>query len=184
MNRLINKKAKTIAALGIAALAASGSAHAATTGSVQLEGTLAAVLEIAVSAASAASSIDLSVDASSGITVATVTEKSNSAGGYTVTVTSSNLSGGDCATAAPCLLGQDGDNDDELSYTISYDGVTVSSFTNGAATVTDTTIGQTAADRVNDGTSGKAVQISYDGSTSFLAADTYQDTLTFTIAAP
>lgn len=138
-------------------------AVAATTGTLTLTGTVNGNVEIIVTPEAAASNLDLLNDATD-LKVATVTEKSNT--GYEVTVTSANSAE---------LTGQNAATPDTLAYSLKYDGAAVN-FTAGSALITDTT-SQT-------GTSGidKDLTISYTGNVN-LKADTYEDTLTFTIVA-
>lgn len=146
-------------------------AIAQTTGSVTLTGTVPAVLDITVTALPAASSLDLSVDTTN-LAVATVVERSNKKGGYTVTLESANAKvlGG----SAAFFKSADPANTDTLTYSISYGGTPVT-LSAGSALVTDSN-----TKTLGTGTS-KTVAISYTG--AFLYEDSYSDTLTFTITA-
>jgi hypothetical protein len=153
------------------ALAAPG--FAATTGTLTLSGTVSGMLEIAVTPAAAASALDLTVDVTD-LAVATVNERSNRKAGYTVVVSSANA----LAAAANQAFLQSADplNPDTLDYTLTYDGAAVA-LVAGSAQVSDVWAKTPAS-----GTD-KELCISYSGSSSFLNADAYADTLTFTITA-
>ncbi|WP_455382918.1 hypothetical protein [Salinispira pacifica] len=164
---------KRIAMLLLLTAGITAGAFAQTTGTLTLQGTVPGILSITVTPAGAASNLDLTTDVSN-LTVATVTERSNQKAGYTVTVQSANAaaSGGNTAY----FESTDAAVSDTLNYTLTYGGTPVS-FTSGLATVTDTT-----SKTLGTGTT-KNLNISYTGSTNFLTASTYQDTLTFTITA-
>ena len=167
MTSILTKK--TIVALFVALFVlVGGTAFGINT--LTLQGTVAQILTVDVVANGNANTLDL-ISAQTDLLVATVTEKSNSVTGYTITLASANA-----AAATATLNGTTGGNTDNLTYTIEYGSAPVG-LTLGAATVTDTT-GKTAA--TGD---VKNVTISFDGTGSFLSADTYEDTLTFTIAA-
>lgn len=134
---------------------------AATTGSLVLTGIVSDNMEIIVTPEAIASNLDL-LTTTTDLKVATVTEKSNT--GYTVTLTTTNSS---------ALVGQNA-TPDSLSYSLKYGGTAVS-FTAGSAVITDST-SQTGVSGID-----KDLTISYTGNTG-LQADTYEDTLTFTIA--
>jgi hypothetical protein len=148
----------------------STSLFAATTGTLTLTGTVPPILEITVTALPAASTLDLSTTTDTA--VATVTERSNKKGGYTVTVESANAKA--MGSAQPFFKSSDPANADTLSYSITYGGTAVT-FAGGTALVTDSNSRTTGA-----GTS-KEVRVTYTG--DFLYEDTYTDTLTFTITA-
>lgn len=156
------KNMKLIITLAFAAIV-SLPVSAATTGTLTLTGTVSGNVEIIVTPEAAASSLDLLNNATD-LKVATVTEKSNT--GYEVTVSSSNSAE---------LVGQNAAAPDSLAYSLKYAGVVVN-FTAGSALITDTT-SQTGAGGVD-----KDLTISYTGNSN-LQADTYEDTLTFTITA-
>ena len=160
---------KTIVGLFIALFVlVGGTAFAQNT--LLLQGTVPSILSVTVAANGAANTLDLTT-AQTDLLVATVTERSNSVSGYIITLDSANATG-----AVATLNGITGGNTDTLTYTIGYGGAAVT-LVSGAATVTDTT-GKTASTGAV-----KNVTISFDGTGSFLNADTYEDTLTFTIAA-
>ena len=157
-----------------AAVAAAQTPQTSDSGTLTLEGTVPKIVTINVSPKSVASNLDLSTDQTD-LLVATVTETSNVRAGYSVTVQSANAASQ--STTDPFFASTSGGNSDTLSYTLKYDGDTVS-FTGGsAATVTD------ASDKTAVGGSTHEVRISYTGTTKNLYADSYQDTLTFTITA-
>ncbi len=151
-----------LVALLVAAGAAAGFAGPSAT--LNLQGRVAAKLDISVTAETVASGLNLEASQTN-LLVATVTEKCNRPGGYTVSVQSANLGS---------LKGMEG-NTDTVAYTMTYGGAAIS-LTAGGATVTP--------DGTKTGPSGisKEVRISYTGN-DFLTEDTYTDTLTFTIAA-
>lgn len=156
------KNMKFILAAAIAAIITFPAA-AVTTASLTLSGTVNGSVEIIVAPEAAATALDLLSDTTD-LKVATVTEKSNT--GYEVTVSSAN---------AAKLVGKNATTPDDLSYSLKYGGASVT-FSAGSATLTDTTT-QTGASGVD-----KNLTISYLGDPS-LQADTYEDTLTFTITA-
>ncbi|MFQ3619719.1 MAG: hypothetical protein SNJ78_02130 [Spirochaetales bacterium] len=143
---------------------------AQTTGNLVLTGTVPPILQITVTALPAASNLDLSTTAT--VSVATVLERSNKKGGYTVTVTSANAVA--ASAALPFFKSADPANSDILAYSLTYGGAAVT-FVSGSALVTDSNARTTGAG------ASKAVEISYTG--DFLYEDTYSDTLTFTITA-
>jgi len=114
--------------------------------------------------------LDLSVDTNTA--VATVVERSNKKGGYTVSVESLNaVSSG---ATQPYFKSTDPGNADTLSYALTYGGTTVT-FSSGSAIVTDSNTRTTGAGE------SREVRVSYTG--AFLYEDSYSDTLTFTITA-
>jgi hypothetical protein len=156
----------TLVLLGIAALPL----MAQTTGTLTLTGTVPPILRITVTALPAASALDLSSDTDTA--VATVVERSNKKGGYTVSVESLNaITDG---TAQPFFKSIDAANGDTLAYNLTYGGTTIT-FTGGSAIVTDSNTRTTGAGE------SREVRVSYTG--AFLYEDTYNDTLTFTITA-
>ena len=146
---------------------------AATTGTLTLSGTVPGILEIVVTPTPAASALDLTVDASN-LAVASVNERSNRKAGYTVSVSSANALA--AASNQAFLKSADVLNADTLSYSLSYDGSPVA-LVAGNAQVSDVWTRTPAA-----GTD-RELTISYSGTASFLNADAYADTLTFTITA-
>ncbi len=150
-----------------ALLIAAGAAQAATTGSVNLSGSVGQSCNITVSAQSIASSLDLTTT-SAGTTVANVTETCNDKLGYNVSLATTN------GTTTGLFKGPSG-NTDTLAYTVTYNGV-AKTFSSGSTNATTATA-RTAAGGVT-----KALAIAFTGSSS-LNADTYTDTLTLTMTA-
>ena len=105
--------------------------------------------------------------------IATVNERSNSATGYTVSVTSRNLANDGGATE-PFFLQSSAAG--TLTYSLTYDGAAVGSWSAGTAELTDSSV-TTAPEWVS-----KQLQISYSGSPALPAGD-YEDILTLTISA-
>lgn len=161
------KKILTLAVILISTISLS----AATSGSLTLTGTVNGVLDISVQAEAAATNLDL-LTSQTDLLIATVVEKSNKAGGYTVSLDSANAVSANSSTAQ---LKGTGSNTDVLDYTLTYGGSAVS-FTNGQATVTDSSA-TTGASGVS-----KELKITYTAD-SGLTEGTYNDTLIFTIAA-
>jgi len=152
-------------AFALAALIAAGSAlpgFSATTGTLSLSGTVAPVTSISVVADANASSLPVG-SAVTNLKIATVVELTNNKAGYTVVLSSAN--GG--------LLKQAG-GPDSLAYALRYDGQAVS-FAGGSALVSD------VASRTGGAGVAKELDISF--ASAFLNADSYSDTLTFTISA-
>jgi hypothetical protein len=148
----------------VATLAITSTTFAATSGILVLQGVVAQKLSIAVTPATAASSLDLSTSQTN-LTVASINEKSNSKTGYKVTITSAN---------AGNLKRTDGA--DVFAYTMKYGGTAV------GLTGSGTTFGQsTSTGSVNV---NKDLAISYTGiAAESMVEGTYADTLTLNIAA-
>jgi hypothetical protein len=161
----------TILAVLVLACIAAAPVVAQETGSLTLQGTVPAILEITVTGTGNYNALDLTTDASN-LVVATVNERTNSKTGYTVSVKSLNAEGAGSSQAF--FAGSDVANTDTLNYNISYGGSAVTLDGSGLATVTDSA-GKTLGTGEN-----KDVAITYTG--TFLNADTYTDTLVFTIA--
>lgn len=136
-------------------------------GTLDLSGVINEAVSISVSAEAAASSLDLT-STQSDLLVATVSEFSNTALGYDVTISSANDS----------TLKRNGGSE-TISYTLKYDGSSIdlsSSSTTPAAAKSDSSGGV-----VSD---TSQVQISYTGvNESQTVSGTYEDTLTIEIAA-
>ncbi len=145
-------------------------AFSATTGSLIISGTVPQILEITVTAAAGSTTLDLTQNVSD-MLIGDVVERSNVFAGYTVTITSANAGGG-----APHFKGVTPSNTDTLDYTLKYNGSPVT-FSGGSSLISDVN-----SKTITTGTS-KALNLSYNGTVDFLNADTYSDTLTFTIAA-
>ena len=169
----MNKMKTRIITTAVALLAATSTSNlmGATSGNLGLSGSVPVILELTVNPTAAATTLTPSGDVSS-VSIGTVVESCNDADGYTVSVSSSN--GVTDSANTGVLTGATAGED--LAYTLSYGGANVS-FSSGSATVTDVIAKSSADGDVKD------VLITYDGSSSNLAADSYSDTLTFTIAA-
>lgn len=173
LKRDVIRKSVIVSIIGLAAMLGTiATASAQTTGSITLTGTVSQILQITVTPAPGYDTLDLTTSQTD-LLVATVTEKSNNQAGYTVTVESQNAAALGSSTAF--FKGSDAGNGDTLNYGMSYNGAAVSLDASGAAVVSDVagTTAQTGVD--------KQLAITYTG--AFLNADTYSDTLTFTIAA-
>jgi spore coat protein U-like protein len=138
---------------------------AGTTGQLTISGSVPLNISIAVAPTSSATNLPLSTGTgSTPLTVANVTEISNSHSGYSVALSSAN---------AGVLKEASGSS--SLAYSLTYGNATIS-FTNGSAVITNTKGQTSSSGTVN------ALAISFQSGSS-LPADTYSDTLTFTIAA-
>ena len=134
------------------------------TGSLSLSGTVAPVTTITVTPDANATALPVG-SATTNLKIATVVELSNSKAGYSVTLSSAN--GATLKEAA---------GTDTLAYSLTY-GSNPVSFTSGSATLTtSTTRSATAAGSSN------ILYISFPA--TFLNADSYTDSLTFTITSP
>jgi len=173
MNKLRIHALKIALTIMVLFTASAGTAFAATTGQLLLQGTVPGILEITITPAADSGDLDLSIDAAD-VKVATVVERSNKKSGYTVTVESANAVTQSADNGV--FINQDGTISETLNYSISYAGnpVTLSS---GAALISDVSGKTTGTGESKD------VAISYNGSSDFPYEGTYSDTLTFTIAA-
>ncbi len=138
---------------------------------ITLSGTIPVITSISVTPEPDIANLDLSADLTDK-KIATVVELSNKRTGYTVTIQSANAGSG----STPVFKGSDVDNTDTIDYAVSYGGA-AATFSGGIATVTDA-----SAKTTKDGAS-KDVAITVGGASVFPNADTYSDTLTFTITA-
>jgi hypothetical protein len=140
---------------------------AATNCSLSLSGIVAPITAITVQADPNASNLPVGTTVA-GLTITSVNELCNSKGGYTVTLSSAN--GGLLKESNVQALGLT----DSVPYSLSYNGSAVN-FQNGSAVIS----------RVTQRTSGSGTtnSLSISFASAFLNADTYTDTLTFTIAA-
>jgi spore coat protein U-like protein len=145
----------------------------ADTAMVAFCGRVARLLDIACEREAGITSLDLTADLVDH-QIATVYETSNADPGYTVTVTSLNLAALSAGHSGPYFRHESGGS--TLSYDLSYGGAAVSGWAGGSALVTDSA-GITPA-----GGTPRIVTLTYSGDGS-LSAGTYQDILTFTIAA-
>lgn len=118
-------------------------------------------------------SMDLAASASNRL-IATVNERSNSATGYTVTITSANLAADTSGATSPFFAHTT--NGGSLDYSLSYDGTNVSPWSGGSSVVVDS--GSTTAPEWI----ARELRISYFGSVTLDAGD-YEDRLIVTISA-
>ncbi len=154
---------KLVVVLAVAC-AAAFPAMADTTASLTLSGLVAKSASITVVPAPGASNLALTSTPAAPVSVATVTEVCNSTSGYTVTVASAN---------AGYLKGAIGGNTDSVAYTLYQNGSAVTLA--AAPTIMVSASSKTAG-------ASQALTINYVGDPA-LAADTYSDVRTFTIAA-
>lgn len=139
-------------------------ASAATTGSITISGVIAQTLSLVVRASDGSSSLNFGTEAKD-LVVATITESSNTTGGYKVSLTSANS--GQLKNGA---LGG-------IPYTAKYDGKSIALKADGQYVT-------------SQGSASSVVNVSRDFSISYgvqnpasLMAGSYSDTLTFTISA-
>ena len=162
---------KTSIKLAMTAIAAAGlniQDSQADTATLNLSGDVPSFASIDVSTPTFA--LDLASDATD-VPVCDVTEICNDNDGYTVQITSTSVSSGDGLN--PSLTGSS--HGETISYSMKYGGTTTTS-TAGAFDVTDASAKTSATGSV------KSFQLSYIIPPG-IGADTYTDTLTFTIAA-
>lgn len=148
----------------VAVLGLSTGAQAATTGTLNLSGTILSLVSIVVTANSAASSLDLTSNQTD-LLVGTVSESSNALLGYRIKAKSTNGSKLKHSTAA-----------DVVNYTIKY---------GASASTTLTTVDQVVKTQSTGGAYNNVVSnvtLSYTGSVA-LTAGSYSDGITFTIEA-
>ena len=152
-------------------MALGAAAQAADNGDLILNGTVAQILDVDVTPTASATGLDLSVQQAA-LKVADVVTESNTPDGYTVTVSSANVAGGNCTL--PCFYSDS--TTDSLDFTLSQ-GTIALSFTAETATFVE------SAERTAVGGDDYEVSLAYDGTTTNLAnATDYAETLTFTIA--
>jgi hypothetical protein len=143
-------------------------AFAANQATLTLQGTISEVVEIAFDSVGGAIDKTVTLDLTAtqtNTTIASVFEKSNSATGYDITVSSANAGKLVNSAAVAGITG-------EVPYTLEYDGVA-------------DVLNNPVPSRVNT-TAGKEsiVRISYTGvPATDLAAGTFNDVVTFTISA-
>lgn len=135
---------------------------AATTASLSLSGVVAPVTAITVTADPNAANLPVGSSVT-GMKIAVVNELSNDKAGYSVSLATAN--GGLLKEVA---------GSDSLAYSLSYNGNAVV-FSAGSALISD------VSSRTPGSGSSKDLAISF--SSAFLNADSYTDTLTFTISA-
>jgi hypothetical protein len=143
-------------------------AVAGTTGSIPLQGNIGSACTISVRQ-SGGSSLTLTATTTN-LTVASAVEQCNDSEGYVVTAKSTSAASKGIST--PELVGSSG-NSDFVTYSLIYNGTTATFDNTGVAQVTN------VSSRAVQGTT-KTVAITYTGVTT-LGADTYSDTLIFTI---
>ena len=165
------------AAILLAAVASPASTIAATdSASLDVVGTIPAIVAITVTPTGTASSLDLTPNAIvTALKVADIAEMANTPEGYSVTVTSANLAaGGRCpAPNQACLWNAAANSAVELSF---LRDTSPQTFTGSAATWVDTTSPQ--LDPLVS-----AAAISYFVGPTMLPHGAYTETLTFTIAS-
>lgn len=134
-------------------------AFSATTGVLNLKGTIAQILEVSIVPETLATTLPLTTSQSN-VKIATITERSNSHTGYKVSVSSQNL--GKLKRSS---------GTDFLIYTITYNNNAVNLITGQTFTYSFT----------NAAPIDREVKITYTGTDSLTAGD-YTDSITFTIA--
>ena len=152
---------KTLFLVVVSILLAAALAQGQTAGTLDLSGSISDSTSLSVTPEAVASALDLTTNANN-LLVATVTEVSNLVGGYSITVLSNT--GG--------FLRNTVDSNEEVAYTLKYDGVTVDL---SALATPKSGAGVTAG-------YDSQVVISFTGGVA-TASGTYADTLTFTIVA-
>jgi hypothetical protein len=153
---------KNLFALTLAVMT-TGSAMAATTGTLLLRGTVPRLLEITVSPEAIASTLPLDTTQSNTL-VAVVNEKSNSKTGYNVSISSANLG----------KLVHESETSSVVNYNLSYDGNAVDLAAGDVFTYSG----------AGANNNNRNVNISYTGiDHDLLIEGDYSDTVTFTIAA-
>ena len=140
---------------------------------VAVTGRMARILDLYAVREPGIRTMDLTTTATDRL-IATVNERSNSATGYTVLLTSRNLAADLSGEVAPFFLHTAGAA--RLPYVLTYAGVAVAGWFNGSAVLTDSN-GITAP-----GWLTRALRIGFTGSAE-LAAGSYEDILTITIRA-
>ncbi len=154
-----------IAALIVTAVAC----RAATQGSIVISGTVPEVTDITVSSEAGYNTLPL-VAGATDQKVATVREKTNIPRGYTITLKSQNAGASGQAVLKPSV----GANSDSVNYAMTYGGVGVT-LSGGESVVTNVS-GRTGANGVD-----KDLKVTFS-SNPWIAADSYSDTITLTIA--
>lgn len=157
---------KYLAIIG-AVLATASVSFAQASATLTISGTVAPINTITIASQSGYNALDL-VNGATAKVVGIATETSNDKLGYKVTLSSLNAA----ATAQAVLKGGTG-NTDSVNYSILYGGTAVT-LAAGSATVTS------VAARTGSAGVPKNIAVTFAG--GWLAADTYSDTLTLTIA--
>lgn len=136
----------------------------ATVGTLNLIGTIPKKVEITVTPKTSASNIDLEITESD-LSVGTITGKSNSNGGYKISIVSANLGLLKNGTSSPTLL-------TEVGYTMKVD-----------SQVINLSLGS-SFDSVGKAPFTKDITVSHTGVDSFLYEEgNFTDVVTFTISA-
>jgi hypothetical protein len=161
---MINSNLRRSLFAAVAALTLVAPAFAGTQDTLVLRGSVAPILQVSLTPQGIASSMDLtkSVD---NMGVATVLEIANDVNGYTVTFSSQNNGS---------LVGTQPNNTGTVPYSLNYNQLGVFSLGGGPKTFTNSTLTPAAG-------LSKPISISYP--LVWVAADTYVDTVTVTIAA-
>lgn len=165
--KLLSKVSLKQTLIGCGFTLLTGSALALPVGSVTHGGVVPAFLDVVLTNDAGINALDLTINEPNRL-ITSVNERTNNILGYTVRMDSAN------GTTSGEFLGVA--NGDTLPYTITYGGV-AQTLVAGSAIVTDVNSRTGFMGVDND------VRISYDGTATFLSADTYSDTLTFTIIA-
>ena len=160
-------KTKKYIALTLALLGTAGVASAQSSGTLTIQGTVAAVANITVSPQTGYNTLNIAGGVANQ-NVANITEQSNDKNGYTVAMTSLNAG----VSGSSLFLKDTGTGTDTVPYSLTYNGVAVS-FSSGSATLTSASAKTVQAGVV------KALAVTI--ASSWVNADTYADTLTFTI---
>jgi hypothetical protein len=154
-----------------ACLSLSAPAMAQLTGTIPLTGNVGKACTIVVSQTAAelvlTSSLDLT-QSQNNVQIASSNENCNDNSGYVVTVKS--VAAASLASSTPQMVGSTG-NKDTVPYTLIYSGTAATFDNTGVATVTN---------RTKKANLTQTVALTYTGVTT-LGADTYSDTLIFTI---
>lgn len=158
-------KKQIVILCGLLTLATASFAQSSAT--LTISGSVAAVNTITVAPQAGYNALDL-INGATDKLVGIATEKSNDVLGYHVTLASANA-----GTGSQAYLKGTGGNTDVVNYSVKYNGTAVT-LSGGSATVTSAT-GRTASSGVT-----KNIAVTFAG--SWLAADTYSDTITLTIA--
>lgn len=147
--------------IALVAMLSASTVYGATTGTLNLTGTIASSVAIVVTPDANATGMDLTANQTD-MQVAVVTSTSNSVGGYRIDAKDANGSTIKHATLA-----------DNVPFTIKYNGVAKTLTTSDSAFYTNAVGGNYVGVNHN-------VTISYTGS-STLTAGSYSDLITFTI---
>ena len=161
-------KTKKYIALTLALLGTAGVALAQSSGTLTIQGTVAAIANITVSPQTGYNTLNIAGGVANQ-NVANITEQCNDKNGYTVTMTSLNAG----ASGSSLFLKDTGAGTDTVPYSLTYNSVAVS-FSSGSATLTSASAKTVQAGVV------KALAVTI--AASWVNAATYADTLTFTIA--